>query len=235
MPAPRAKLKIYATTSVLPSADVDTLIGARRRDFGSFQVYVLAPSKLKAGYYINDAFQKRGVVSDRELTVAAENLDTVHNNDLSALVRAGLFADDGDVVATDRDHHAGVVRVAGAVEANGDPERVGEWKVALDADDFPVKGFHRADGVVFAEPVDELHKRMELEARAQHAADEKLRTETPGAIERVEAFLALREPEGDPSGVETLAYVIDEGNGRADLTLTDLRTLVEAARKLGSR
>lgn len=236
MPASREKLKIYSTTSAMPSADARNLVGARRSDFGSFQVFVVAPSKIKARAYIAGAFQRGGTtLDDKALTVAAATLDPAAANDsLGTLMRAGLFVDDGDVVVTDRDHHAGVVRIAGAVEADGDPQLVGRWDTARDADDFPVKGFHRADGVVFAEPVDELHKQMVLEDRAEKAAEAKLAAEAPGAVERVEAFLAAREPDENLSNTDTVAVYVGL-DGRAELTVADLRTLVAAARKLGSQ
>lgn len=234
MPAPRAKLKIYSTTDFLPSADVRVLVGARREDFGSFKLYVVAPSKLKADLAIRDAYRGRALNSPDDLRVEAPNLDAPKSDDLDALIRAGYLADEGDVITTDRDHHRGVVLVRAAAEANGDPELVGTWEVAKDADDFPVRGFHRADGTVFAEPVDEVHKRYVLKDRAEKAAEAKLAADAPGAIERVEAFLAAREPDENLSNTGTVAVYVGVGE-RAELTVDDLRTLLAATRKLASR
>jgi hypothetical protein len=230
MAASRNKLKIYATNYATPSDDARTLVGAHREDFGSFLVYVAAPSKLKASLAIKEAFQGSGA-DINTLRVAATSLDTAHGDDLDALIRAGLFTDDGDVVVTDEQRRAHVVRVAAAAEADGDPQLVGSWETARDADDYPVNGFKRAsDGAVFAEPIDELHKTVVLEDRARKAAQ-------AAAITNVRDFLAARrvltEAPRTTIDPEYIASVgtndSDRETGRIDLTVADLTILLGLA------
>lgn len=227
MAASRDKLKIYATNYATPSGDVRTLVGAHREDFGSFLVYVAAPSKLKASLAIREAFQGSGA-DINTLRVAATSLDTAHGDDLDALIRAGLFVDDGDVVVTDEQRRAHVVRVAAAAEANGDPQRVGSWETARDADDYPVNGFKRADGVVFAEPIDMLHKRVVMEQRAEEAAK-------AAALTNVRDFLAAHKVLADAPKTTTDPDLIhsigtnDRETGRIDLTVSDLKILLALA------
>jgi hypothetical protein len=221
------KLRIYRTTSVLPPADVRTLIKARRGAFGDFEVYVLAHTRLDAASAIHHAFQGRGVES-RELKVAADQDGTGSNGALDALIRAELFQNAGDVIVTDLNQHAGVVRVRGRAVDNGDPEHVGLWTYAQDVDDFMIKGFSRDDGAIFVEPVDEIHKRIVLEDRAEKAA-------RAAALANVRDFLAAHKVLADAPKTTTDPDLIhsigtnDRESGRIDLTISDLHILLALA------
>jgi len=222
-----SKLKIYRTTSTLPPADVRTLVKARRGDYGDFEVFVLAHTRLEAATAIYHAF-KGNTVETRELKIAADQDGTDANDALGALIRAELFQNEGDVIVTDGSHHAGVVRVRGRAVDNGDPEHVGLWATAKDADDFTIKGFSRNDGAIFAEPVDELHKKIVLEDRAEKVA-------RAAALANVRDFLAAHKVMADAPATTTdpdLVHSIgtnDRESGRIDLTITDLRILLELA------
>jgi hypothetical protein len=222
-----SQLKIYRTTSALPPADVRTLVKARRGDFGDYEIYVLAHTRLDAATAIYHAFQG-STVESRELKVAADADGTGASNALDALIRAELFQNAGDVIVTDQNQHAGVVRVRGRAVDNGDPEHVGLWTNAQDVDDFTIKGFSRNDGAIFAEPVDELLKRVTLEGRAKEAAK-------VAAITNVRDFLAAREVQAKAPVTTTdpeLIYSIgtnDRETGRIDLTVSDLKILLDLA------
>lgn len=222
-----ARLKIYTATAVLPPADVRTLVNAHRGEFGDYQVYVLAHTRVDAATAIYNAFMG-STIESRELRVAADADGTGANASLDALIRAELFQNAGDVLVSDRNQHAGVVRVRGRAVDNGDPEHVGLWTNAQDADDYTIKGFSRNDGVVFAEPVDELHKKIVLEDRAEKAA-------RAAALANVRDFLAAHEVMAtapatttDPDLVHSIG-TNDRESGRIDLTITDLRILLELA------
>jgi hypothetical protein len=221
------KLRIYTATSVLPPHDVRTLVNARRGEFGDYQVYVLAHTRLEAATAIYHAFQGQ-TIETRELKVAADQDGTGANDSLGALIRAELFQNEGDVLVTDRNQHAGVVRVRGRAVDNGDPEHVGLWANAKDADDYTIKGFSRNDGAIFAEPVDELHKRVVLEDRAREVAK-------AAALTNVRDFLAAHKVLADAPKTTTDPDLIhsigtnDRETGRIDLTITDLRILLDLA------
>jgi hypothetical protein len=222
-----AKLRIYRTTSALPPADVRTLVNARRGEYGDFEIYVLAHTRLDAATAIYHAFQG-GTVESRELKVAADADGTGASSALDALIRAEAFQNAGDVIVTDGHHHAGVVRVRGRAVDNGDPEHVGLWTTAQDADDFTIKGFSRDDGAIFAETVDELLKQVTLEGRAKEAAQ-------AAAIANVRDFLAAHKVMADAPKTITdpeLVHSIgtnDRESGRIDLTISDLHILLDLA------
>ena len=215
--------KVYTTTAPVPPGDVCHAVGIAGHRVGMFRTYVLANTKAEAMDAIYDAYSGSSV-SSKDLTVTRANDDHV-----DALRKAGFLTTEGDVITTDLQHARGVSLVRMAPEADGDPQRVGEWGSEKDADGISVEFLQPVGGDKIMLPDDPILRRVLLEQRAEEERGTALHKAAERATERVAEFLDVRSRmSGNDSKV---IYTVGADGRRAELTTTDLIDLIEFFRE----